>query len=272
MKNKYLVNISIAIIITLISVIYQRATGPTYPKKFTYENQEKTFNVKLLRSHGGEGDAPVIIPDLGEGVLATITYKRFPTDDPWTETSFQKEGGNLVAYLPHQPPAGKHEYFVTVKKDDKSVTFGSAAEPIFIRFKGEVPDFILIPHIIFMFLAMLLSSLTALEAIANTASYKRLIFVTTGCLLAGGMVLGPIVQKYAFGEYWAGFPYGFDLTDNKVLISVIFWVGASLFALKNRGRSIAVIAAIVLIAIYTIPHSTMGSQFNYNKGQVEIAK
>ena len=39
----------------------------------------------------------------------------------------------------------------------------------------------------------------------------------------GGMILGPIVQKYAFGEYWTGFPYGGDFTDNKMLIMWLAW-------------------------------------------------
>ena len=36
-------------------------------------------------------------------------------------------------------------------------------EPVVIRFKGGVPAFILIPHILFMFLAMLFSTLAGLN-------------------------------------------------------------------------------------------------------------
>ena len=42
-------------------------------------------------------------------------------------------------------------------------------------------------------------------------------------LVAGGFVLGPIVQHQAFGAYWTGIPFGFDLTDNKVLIALVAW-------------------------------------------------
>jgi hypothetical protein len=37
------------------------------------------------------------------------------------------------------------------------------------------------------------------------------------------MILGPVVQYYAFGEFWTGVPFGWDLTDNKTLVAVIFW-------------------------------------------------
>lgn len=272
MKNKYLVSITAAIVITLISIVYQRATGPTYPKKFKINHQEKIFKIKLIRSHGGDTDAPVILPDMGQDVSATLHYRRYPTNDPWSEVHFTREGKELKAHLPHQPPAGKHQYYVTVRLGERVESLGSEREPIYIRFKGAVPNFILVPHIIFMFFALLFSSLTAVEAGFNTESFRKWALITTGCLLFGGLVLGPIVQKYAFGEYWAGFPYGYDLTDNKALVASIFWSIAAYFALKGRGRRSTIIAAIVLILVFTIPHSMMGSQYNYDAGKVEIAR
>ena len=43
-------------------------------------------------------------------------------------------------------------------------------------------------------------------------------FATLGL---GGMILGPIVQKYAFGAYWTGIPFGHDLTDAKNLVDAL---------------------------------------------------
>ncbi len=47
------------------------------------------------------------------------------------------------------------------------------------------------------------------------------------------MILGPIVQKYAFGELWTGIPFGWDLTDNKTLIAFLFWI---LAVIMNRKK------------------------------------
>ncbi len=90
--------------------------------------------------------------------------------------------------------------------------------------------------------------------------------------MIGGMILGPFVQKYAFGVYWAGFPYGFDLTDNKLLIGVVAWLIAAVLSWKKRRPLASIIAAIVLIIVYSIPHSKMGSQFNYQKNELQTEK
>jgi len=88
-------------------------------------------------------------------------------------------------------------------------------------------------------------------------------------LTAGGMVLGPIVQKHAFGHYWTGFPAGRDLTDNKMLIMWLAWVGAvGVVALgPNDGRVVkrlaVVVAALAMTGAYLIPHSMRGSELDH---------
>ncbi|MDZ7744022.1 MAG: hypothetical protein U5Q03_20390 [Bacteroidota bacterium] len=85
------------------------------------------------------------------------------------------------------------------------------------------------------------------------------------------MILGPIVQKYAFDVYWAGWPFGHDLTDNKTLVSFIFWLIAVFVLRKNpENRTWPIIASVVLIAIYLIPHSVLGSELDYTA--IENAK
>ena len=66
-----------------------------------------------------------------------------------------------------------------------------------------------------MFFGMLLSTRAGLEAYSTTPNYGRLILWTVALLTVGGLLLGPIVQKYAFDAFWTGWPFGTDLTDNK---------------------------------------------------------
>ena len=85
----------------------------------------------------------------------------------------------------------------------------------------------------------------------------------------GGMILGPIVQKYAFDAYWTGWPFGHDLTDNKTLIAFIAWIIAYLRLRKNRNnRGWAIAASVILLLVYLIPHSMFGSQLDYSSGKV----
>jgi FtsH-binding integral membrane protein len=120
-----------------------------------------------------------------------------------------------------------------------------------------------------MFFAMLFANLAGIMAIGKHPAYKRNTGITLLLLLAGGMILGPLVQKYAFDAYWTGIPFGYDLTDNKTLIGVAFWVIAWL---GNRGKDrpyLTILAAIMLLLVYSIPHSMFGSELNYNSGQVQ---
>jgi len=269
MKHNFKITIPLAIVITLLAVIYQRTTGPTYPKrvKLLMSNNEEV-TIKLPRSHGGETNAPIEIPKLNATMSGTVTFKRYPTDDPWTTASLIEKNNQLTFELPHQPPAGKIIYYLKINLDGKMQEISSESDPIYIRFKGDVPTYILAPHVFFMFLSMLFSALAFGEALFNTESFVKIGRATLGALVFGGLFLGPLVQKYAFGVYWAGFPYGWDLTDNKLLIGVIAWSLGVLFTLKSKRRLPIILAAIVLIMVYSIPHSMRGSQFDYDKGKV----
>lgn len=273
MKNHFKVTIPLAILLTMIAIIYQRTTGPTYPKKFTIEiDKNNPYKVKLPRSHGGTTDAPVEIPKSSDTMTGTITFKRYPTNDEWKTLPLVSETGVLKFGLPNQPPAGKLTYYLTLT--DKGVTqaLGSEKEPVTIRFKGDVPVYILGPHVFFMFLSMLLSALALFEALYNTELFVKIGRVTLGCLAFGGLFLGPLVQKYAFGVYWAGFPFDYDLTDNKLLIGVLAWLMGVAFTWKTKRRWPVVVAAIILIGVYSIPHSMGGSEYNYSAGEVQIRR
>ena len=85
-------------------------------------------------------------------------------------------------------------------------------------------------------------------------------------LAVGGLILGPVVQKYAFDAYWTGWPFGHDLTDNKTLVAVLAWL-AVLWAWR-RGRNAkawALGAAIIVFLVFMIPHSVLGSELDYSK-------
>lgn len=259
------------LLFTIGIAIYQRTTGPTYPVDGTVTLADKEVEYELLRSHGGKTDAPIRIGIPDKDIQGKVTYKRFNTDDKRTALEMKRSDGELYATLPHQPPAGKLVYDVYLTYQDKEVKLTD--ESVVIRFKGAVPDYILIPHIIFMFTAMLFSTRAGIEAILRRKRVLAYTIVTLITLFFGGLILGPIVQKYAFGDFWTGWPFGQDLTDNKTLVSFLFWLVAFFKVRKNKNhRTWVIIASIVLLAIYLIPHSMFGSELNYESGQVETGK
>jgi hypothetical protein len=257
---------TLAFILTVAIFVYQRLTGPTYPVKGQETFQGKEISYVLLRSFSEYKELPVIISAPDRDVAAYLDYKRYKTDDEWTEQEMTREGDTLKAQLPGQPTAGKVEYTVRVVIDNKNYIL-NRGKSVVARFKRDVPPVFLILHIIFMFFAIIFALRTLMEALRKSGNYAWLVNWTLAIVFVGGMILGPIVQHYAFGDLWTGFPFGFDLTDNKVLIAVICWVAA--FFLKKKSKWWVVLAAAVMIIVYLIPHSVLGSELDYSTGKMK---
>jgi hypothetical protein len=256
----------VAVIISLASMVYQRLTGPTYPQKADVYLETSTGSITLPRTYDCLGDCPVDLVIPGE-VSGNLIYRKYPSDQAWDTAAFLREADTLRSWLPAQPPAGKLEYHIELQENGHPV-LTSLDENVVIRFKGCVPSWALTPHVILMIFAMLWSNATGLLAAFNRSSYRKHALVTIVLFAIGGLIFGPIVQKYAFGAYWTGWPFGEDLTDNKVLFSVIVWVAAYLLNRKKERRWLIIVAALVLFAIYMIPHSMRGSELDYTTGEV----
>ncbi|MGC9343914.1 MAG: hypothetical protein ACP5E3_14510 [Bacteroidales bacterium] len=268
-RTKKLIFWIIAVVLTLSIAVYQRMTGPTYPKSYEASFEGKNYKFSLPRSQNGITDKLIRLEIENASIGGKIYYRRFNTGEAMDTISLHRENNELIAWLPKQAAAGKLEYGLILNHKSEGIIF-QTPENIIIRFKGNVPAFVLIPHVLLIFTAMLLSNLTGMFAIAKLPSYKLYTFLTLLFFLAGGMIMGPVVQKYAFGEYWTGFPFGKDLTDNKALIAFILWIVAWLGNRKGQERRyLVIIAAVINLAISLIPHSLMGSELDYSTGEIK---
>jgi len=255
---------TIAVVITLAIAVYQRVTGPTYPVNGSADIGADTARYRFARSHGGESDYEVSVTADNAVITGILKYKRYKTGDPWTEIPMERDGASLKAFLPHQPPAGKLLYSVTLTSGSESVTL-PGNDPVIIRFKGAVPVAVTITHVIIMFASMLVATRAGFEALLDRHQIKKLTYWSAGLLLAGGLIMGPLMQVYAFGELWTGFPFGHDLTDTKTLVSMIVWIIAVAACLKSKNPRPWVLAAFLLqLMIFIIPHSVLGSELDYS--------
>src|SRR5450759_64803 len=256
---------SLAFIITLSAAVYQKYTGPTYPKRVNVTVNDKQYKLKLIRTLALDETSEVKLKISDPSIKAKIYFKRFRSNDEYQVADFiytaepKKEGYSAV--VPQQPAAGKLQYYVEIS-DSKDTKTYLKENPVVIRFKGGVPAYILIPHILCMFIAMLFSTLAGLMAAVKFPLYKKYALWTLILFVAGGFILGPIVQNYAFGELWTGIPFGWDLTDNKNIIALVFWVLAVIMNLKKERPFYTILAAIILLLVFSIPHSLFGSELN----------
>ena len=261
-----------AFVFTLVIAIYQRMTGPTYPERAKVTIGQIEYKFHLLRTYDGADDAKIrlYVPDTS--IRGEFKFRRFKSYDDWTMIGMARHGDTLLGCLPHQPPAGKMMFSVTLLKD--GTRYLVHAEPTVLRYKGYVPLGILIPHIIIIFLAMLFSTRAGLEVLFRGKYTFLYTWLTIIFLFFGGLLLGPIVQKFSFGVYWAGWPLGHDLTDNKSIVAFIFWVVALIIQYRNREKKLwAVIASVIMLVVFLIPHSALGSEIDYTKtSKVENTK
>ena len=252
----------LAIVITLVLSIYQRMTGPTHPKRVTVELNGESYKIKLPRS-GVQHDEILTLKGVPSNTNAQLHYRRYPTSDDYTTVDFSWTDSECQTVLPVQPVAGKLQYYLTVDGKDYL-----ADEPLVIRFRNDVPVYILVPHILLMFAAMLFAVYTFLLVITRK-KYGKWLKITVGTLFVGGFILGPLVQHVAFGPWWAGFPYGTDLTDNKTLLSFLFFVAALATMKWKYNKSVVGLAVLFMIIIFSIPHSTYGSEYDYTTQQLK---
>jgi hypothetical protein len=275
---------ALAFFLMFSAASYQRRTGPTYELTGSFQVSGETFDYELIRSQETVSEARVAIPDPGSGVSATLEYRRFPTEDPFTQVPLAQESGEsgaeLAAYLPIQPSAGKIEYFLRISAPSGEIRVPEAGtgadgtrggdDTLILRYKDPVPLPILLSHVLLMFFSILIGIRVALGAIVRPGGIGRLAWIAMVGMTVGGMVLGPIVQKYAFGAYWTGFPFGYDLTDNKTLVMWLAWAGACAVLWKRRDerdpivRGSLVAATLVMVGVYLIPHSFRGSELDYD--------
>lgn len=254
----------LAVILALGIMVYQRISGPTTSIKGSVEYMGEEVSYKLLRTWGGDTGAKILIETENQNASGYIMYRRFKSYDDWKKLEMNNNGGNLQAILPSLSAAGKMMYRVYLTGDGKEIILND--EAVVLRYKGAVPREILIPHVIFMILSILFSVRAGIEAVAKGKKIILLSFFATITLLAGGLIFGPLVQKFAFDAYWTGWPIGHDLTDNKTAVSFLMWLIALIIIKRNPEKRGWVLAASILqVIIYVIPHSVLGSEIDFTQ-------
>jgi len=266
-----------AVFFTIAMASYQKKTGPTYPISGKTTLNGKEIKYKLIRTAENDKDAEIALKVPDASITGTITYKRFKSNDSLTTAPLARRNDTLFFMMPLQPAAGKMMYAITLSSGSEQVVLKAKNDEFaVIRFKGPVPLYILIPHVLAMFLGLLFSTRTAIEALIGGVRTYKLALWTLFFLIIGGLILGPVVQKHAFGAFWTGWPLADDgsfnlfrmgdLTDNKTFIMVLAWVIAIFKIRKDPTNKFwPVFASIMVLIVYLIPHSVLGSEIDHTK-------
>ena len=256
-----------AFAVTVLLAVFQRMTGPSHPLRGTaVPVNGQSISYKLPRSNEGRETLSIVVPGPSADARATLEWRRFPTAEVFRRQPMTADAdGELETRIPRQPAAGKVEYRILLEVAGETISI-PGSETVVARYRGDVPAWVLVPHILIMFSSMLVSTRALFEVLRPGAPRARvLVLVSMGLLVVGGLVLGPIVQRFAFGAFWTGWPLGHDLTDNKTLIAFLAWLPATALAWRQARTRIAVaLGWVVMMGVFLIPHSARGSQLDWS--------
>jgi hypothetical protein len=271
-----------AIVFTLVLLVISYLTSAGKPEFEAVIKDSVKAELTTVTSHTGEGDAKIEVkatfpPE--KDYKVELNYRK-STETNYTSVPMIKQGNIYSAAIPHQDRGKKVLYYVSLTDPQgKRVTLPDGVDVVkrayLLKFKGNVPAYILILHIIAMLgglyysIRVLFSSFSILnhkDALINLGKY---VFRTTLLLFIGGVPLGILVNYFVFGIFWEAIPFGWDITDNKTQIILLYWILLLIFMRgtifrKNKGMNLAnekvlaimgICGFILTLGLYLIPHS-----------------
>jgi hypothetical protein len=269
--------IVIALIVTIALLGAARRLTSGKPRDVHVNAGDVQIWHRTVTAHYGSGQ-PIIEVKLEAPPESRIVV-HFKTPDNPKE---QKRGlvsignGRYIAHLPPYDIGARIRYALVLTKPDGSrVRVPSGDRYYVIKFKGRASQAVLAAHIVCMFAAFFFMVLTLFGAIRILRGFedkRRTVSAARWALFLsfiGGWPLGLILNKQTFGVAWEGYPFGYDITDNKTQIVFIFWLVSLLLVwgsfvgrgedrdrIGRKGFAWSMIACFfVSLALYILPHS-----------------
>jgi len=260
-----------ALALTILLLGIARRISTRHPTDYSVEAGGITLNHRTVTEDFGDGPKINIKVSSMEGLTAVVYYSQLE-GGPYTADSLSRMLDEFSATLPVLDKGNRWYYHIKAYQSEKEIAKFPPGADQFIKFKGHVPLYVLIPHIFCMFAIIFFGLLTVFSSISAalgkqdiTQSVRYLLWTVIFAFI-GGFPLGYLVAYLAFGQGWSGIPIGWDITDNKTVILFLFWL--VIFILARRGlkgermaiskkayMSLALASLIVTFIAFVIPHS-----------------
>lgn len=266
------------VILTLALFVIARRLSMNRPREIDIEEGGLRVSHETVIEQVGPGE-PAVKLSISPGVEeCPRVFYRTEGGDELKELPMLPSGDDAwTAKLPDLGRGGRLSYaFLIAGRDGSTIRLPARPDRFFLlKYKGDYSVPVLVAHVIFMFGAfffMILSVMGALrilmgrEGKTETVSMTRWVMIFT---FVGGWPIGFILNYQRFGVVWEGFPFGYDITDNKTQLIFLMWI-VTVFLVKGSflgrgeekdfigagGFALAVlISFIVSMALYILPHS-----------------
>ncbi len=283
-----ILRVIIALLLTAVLLYIARTTSRGRPEFVTHSENGYTFEMTTVPKGPEKSMATIQLKITGENLSQlkpVFRQSKFGQDE---NTPLYKY--STIPLLVEDSAAGLYYInFSTLERGKKffyyfeirdhtggrRATFiPESGKPWMFRFIGEVPPYVLFPHIFFMFATVFcvvmafLHSLKLLSGGSDARPMARYTFLAVVASFLGGYPWGIAMNYFAFGGLWEGVPFGTDATDNKTQLLFLYLVMVWLVSLgsltKGKYRDLyspktlgwfGVVSFVLMIAIYLIPHS-----------------
>lgn len=281
----------VAIVLTLGLLYVARITSEGRPEY--REHTENGFHFEKTTVPKAPADSVATIPlnitgPLNDSVVPVLRYYRAEYGEPAPEAPNRYDTRPLTlvdslenlyqAQLRTASRGYRHYYWFEIRDHTGGLRARFADDgdqPFVLKHIGHVPNWVLVPHIVFMFatvFCIMLATVFAVRLVFGSREVRpmaRLLMWSLVFVFLGGYPFGWGMNYYAFGTIWEGVPFGTDATDNKtqlLFVYLIFMVLASRGSLKHglttenlySPRVLGLLGLVTLglmLAIYLIPHS-----------------
>lgn len=276
----------LGIAFVVVFLLFALSKGSTHRRKAVVVEKLGARIVHLTTSeHIGAGDASIkavveTTSPLSPGSIRL--YYKIGRQGTLSWAPMERMAGTdtFAGFVPHQAKGWQAYYYVQVETTQgQVVTLPDAQTPgsrsFLLKFKGVVHPFVTIGHVLCMFSAvfiLLVAFFYAFDILRGKRFVHQALAPILWALLflfIGGFPLGWIMAAQTFGKPWSGFPFGWDITDNKTLLAFLYWfillilVYRSLFT-KDSSKDLippkafawlTILGTLLTIWIYLVPHS-----------------
>ncbi|HER43485.1 MAG TPA: hypothetical protein ENO08_03400 [Candidatus Eisenbacteria bacterium] len=275
-NQKLAIRFIIGFVLTIALLGMSRRLSTRRPQDFVVEGPGYRVEHRSVTEQVGPGRPDLVC--MVEGELEPVVRYRVAGEESLRTVEMTAEkGGIRRAVLPEYEKGTKIYYSIELLGRGETAA-RVPEEPgsfLFIKYKGKVSPIVLTLHILFMFAAfyfMVQCFWSALGVLGGRARKAEAVSHARWVLLSsfiGGWPLGFILNYQAFGVVWEGFPFGYDVTDNKTQIMFVFWLASLLLVrgsflgkgeerdtLGARGfAAAAIVSFLVSLALFIVPHS-----------------
>lgn len=249
---------ALALVLSLAGLFAQRLLSSELPLPVLVDWEGRQVTAELARSHVGPGGQRLSVQGVDPDWAGELIWRPLGAESAFARTPLRSLGSLITGEIPAHARGARVEYRLEI-----TTARGLLRLPVhgtvITRFRGAAPLWVSLSHIVLLALGLLLAMRAGLEALALGEHAQPFAGGSLLAFLGGGLIFGPLMKHHAYGFLWAGPPRGLDSTDVKTLIVVIAWLLPLLLRARGRrARRWIIIAAVLSLAAFLIPHSTFG--------------